>query len=458
MKPDTVISESYVATRNACKLCSPLGASLAFKGVENCIPVVHGSQGCATYIRRYLISHFREPVDIASTNFSEEAAIHGGEKNLHNALDNIISQYKPGIIGIATTCLSETIGDDMQKLLRDYLRKRTGMLDIPELLHVNSPAYKGTHASGFHDTVLALVRKFAIAGQLNNKITLFPGLLSPEDIRHLKEICADYRINPVILPDYSETLDYGYTGSYTGMPEGGTKLSDIVATGAAKASVEFGSILNAASGSSESAGKYLERAHSIPLFRVPIPIGINACDTFFGIVEKVSGSKLLPKYQKQRERLLDAYIDAHKYTYGKKAVIYGEEDFVISMASFLEETGIEVRMCATGTKGVKLEKEINTILKPRHELLVSEGIDFESIASYCNEEKPDIIIGNSKGYYISRELDIPIVRVGFPVHDRFGSQRIRHIGYEGTQELFDRIVNALIERRQIESVVGYKYM
>jgi hypothetical protein len=61
----------FVATRNACKLCTPLGACLAFAGIEGARTILHGSQGCATYIRRYMISHFKEPVDIASTNFSE---------------------------------------------------------------------------------------------------------------------------------------------------------------------------------------------------------------------------------------------------------------------------------------------------------------------------------------------------------------------------------------------------
>ena len=70
------------ATRNACKLCAPLGACLAFRGVEGAIPLLHGSQGCATYIRRYMISHFREPMDIASSNFGETAAIFGGRENL----------------------------------------------------------------------------------------------------------------------------------------------------------------------------------------------------------------------------------------------------------------------------------------------------------------------------------------------------------------------------------------
>ena len=74
-------SANFTATRNPCKLCAPLGACLVFRGVEGCIPFLHGSQGCATYIRRYLISHFREPMDIASSNFHEESAIFGGSSN-----------------------------------------------------------------------------------------------------------------------------------------------------------------------------------------------------------------------------------------------------------------------------------------------------------------------------------------------------------------------------------------
>ena len=59
------------------------------------MPLLHGSQGCATYIRRYMISHFREPLDIASSNFSEETAIFGGRENLRTALENVVRQYCP---------------------------------------------------------------------------------------------------------------------------------------------------------------------------------------------------------------------------------------------------------------------------------------------------------------------------------------------------------------------------
>ena len=69
---------NYISTTNACKLCKPMGATLALRGIEGAMPFLHGSQGCATYMRRYIISHFNEPMDIASSSLGEKHAIFGG--------------------------------------------------------------------------------------------------------------------------------------------------------------------------------------------------------------------------------------------------------------------------------------------------------------------------------------------------------------------------------------------
>src|SRR5271166_4382401 len=130
--------QGFAATRNACHVCTPLGACLVFRGIERSIPLLHGSQGCSTYIRRYLIGHFRDPVDIASSNFSESSAVHGGGPILQQGLENVIRQYAPGLIGIATTCLSETIGDDVGMYLREF-RRDNPQRDLPVLVHVSTP-------------------------------------------------------------------------------------------------------------------------------------------------------------------------------------------------------------------------------------------------------------------------------------------------------------------------------
>jgi nitrogenase molybdenum-iron protein alpha/beta subunit len=49
LRCDQGVPRTSVSTQNACKLCAPLGASIVFRGIENCVPLVHGSQGCSTY-------------------------------------------------------------------------------------------------------------------------------------------------------------------------------------------------------------------------------------------------------------------------------------------------------------------------------------------------------------------------------------------------------------------------
>ena len=77
-----------------------------------------------------MISHFREPIDIAASNFSEESAVFGGRKNLTNGIKNVIRQYQPKMIAIATTCLSETIGEDMNRMVCEYLEENAAATEI----------------------------------------------------------------------------------------------------------------------------------------------------------------------------------------------------------------------------------------------------------------------------------------------------------------------------------------
>ena len=130
----------YVATTNPCKVCSPLGVSMAVKGIENAMSIMHGSQGCATYIRRYMISHFKEPLDIASSSFDETSAIFGGKRNLEAAIENVSLKYDPKLIAVAPTCLSETIGDD----IKSYCREFAGNSSARTYKYNNAFLYRGS--------------------------------------------------------------------------------------------------------------------------------------------------------------------------------------------------------------------------------------------------------------------------------------------------------------------------
>lgn len=445
--------KTSAASRNACKLCAPLGASLVFAGIKNSTTLLHGSQGCSTYIRRYMISHFKEPVDIASSNFNESAVIFGGRDNFFKALANVITQYKPELIGIATTCLAETIGDDVQSFISEL--SQDSIAAQPRLVAVSTPSFRGTHAEGFSAAVKAVVESLAENTGPVKKINILPSIISPRDIRYLKGVARDYAVEFTILPDYSETLDGRSWQQYQILPPGGTGIADIKAMGAAPATIQFGSTLDFP----DSAGALLSERFNVGCYNMPLPIGVGNCDRFFSILQEITGVSMPDEYHGCRGRLVDSYADAHKYIFGKKAVLYGEEDLVVSMASFLAEIGMVPVICATGAKSGRFKEAVYRAASDvKDKITVAEGADFIDIEQLAQQLAPDIIIGSSKGFSLSKKLDIPLMRIGFPVHDRFGGARIRHIGYTGTQQLFDRIVNTVIEQKQKSSPVGYSYM
>jgi nitrogenase molybdenum-iron protein NifN len=365
------------------------------------------------------------------------------------------------MIGVATTCLAETIGDDVPMFVREY-RKANAEKELPPIVHVSTPSYQGTHMQGFHRAVLATVAGLAREKQstdkpLSKRINLFPGMVSPADLRHLKEIVAAFGLKAMVLPDYSETLDGELWSEYQHMPSGGTTVEAIAASGDALASIELGRVL---AGMPETAATHLERQFGVTAHRMGLPMGIRQTDRFMQTLAAIGNTPIPRKYEQDRGRLLDALVDGHKYVNGVRAVVYGEADLVAGVVGFLSEIGIIPVICATGDGGGRLAPIVKQILGPKFhdKVRIIEGVDFVDIEEQVRQAQPELMIGHSKGYSLARKLDIPLVRIGFPVHDRVGGSRLLHIGYQGAQTLFDRIANTIIETRQSDSEVGYTYM
>lgn len=444
LKPARAAKPAFVSTRNACKLCSPLGACFAYRGIEGCIPLLHGSQGCSTYIRRYGISHFREPIDIASSNFTESAAIFGGGLNLETALDNVTSQYRPLAIGVASTCLSETIGEDVPMYLRQYRNARTEGLgeiagdDMPPIFYASTPSYSGSHMEGFHEAVRAAVSSLvpasggegAVGPEGSGRINVLSGFVSTEDLRELRDILDSFHASYTLLPDYSETLDGVSWDEYRKLSEGGTPLADIRAMGNAARTIGLGEAV----AKDRDAAVWLSENRGVPFDRVPLPIGIENSDRFFALLAETAGEPVSERWVRARGRLVDAYIDGHKYCSGKRAVVYGEDDLVAALVSMLSEIGVTT--VVTG----------------------GPDEDFATMLESAREERPDFAMGNSKGWYLAKNLGIPLVRCGFPIHDRIGGQRILHLGYRGTLNLFELTCNAIMESKQSAAENGYTYI
>jgi nitrogenase molybdenum-iron protein NifN len=434
------------AATNTCRVCAPLGAVLAFRGLRGCVPLVHGSQGCATYIRRYLISHFREPMDVASTSFTESSTVFGGRSNLREAVANLASQYRPEVIGVCTTCLAETIGEDTRGMLRDL----AGDPALPRTLFAATPSFKGCQHRGFHDAVAAILAQTAQGGERLRQINLLAGPVSPADLRHLREVVDLLGLPTILFPDYSETLDGPSLARYEPIPAGGTGLDQLARAGRSQATIQLGAVLD------PGPGQVLDERHGVPLCRYGLPIGVTATDAVFGALGQAAGASLPAAITAERGRLIDAYVDGHKYLAGRRVAVVGDPDLVAALAGFAAEIGLRPVLAASGAATGRLAAALAGVGAGSAEVL--EDADHDSIAARLTALKPDLILGPSKCYPAARALGIPLVRVGFPVHDRLGAGRILHFGYRGTQRLFDEIVNTLLAQGQNASEIGYAYL
>ena len=116
---------------NPQKNSPALGATLAYLGVDRMLALLHGAQGCSTFIRLQLSRHFKESIALNSTAMSEDAAIFGGWKNLQLGIARVIEKFRPGVVGVMTSGLTETMGDDVRAAIAQFRAERPEHAGVP---------------------------------------------------------------------------------------------------------------------------------------------------------------------------------------------------------------------------------------------------------------------------------------------------------------------------------------
>ncbi|MBN2645981.1 MAG: nitrogenase iron-molybdenum cofactor biosynthesis protein NifN, partial [Desulfuromonadaceae bacterium] len=187
---------------NPVKLSQPMGATLAFLGVDRCMPLMHGGQGCASFTKVYFTRHFSEPIALQTTAVTDVTAVlDGGDYSIVEGVKNVRAKITPDLIGLYTTGLPETKGDD----IRGVAKK----IDVP-LVHVSTADYEGGLESGWAHTCQALIEQLTLeTEQLEpQKAVLLPHVsLQPIEVEKIKELIESFGYRTIALPDLSTSLD-----------------------------------------------------------------------------------------------------------------------------------------------------------------------------------------------------------------------------------------------------------
>lgn len=423
----TVVTSQKACTVNPLKMSQPIGAGLAFMGLNRCMPTLHGSQGCTSFGLVLFVRHFREMIPMQTTAMNEVTTILGGIDNIEQAIMNIWNRAKPDIIGLASTGLTETKGDDVDAYLKLIRQKHPELNDLP-IIYVSTPDYLAAFEDGWSKAVLRIVQEMAAPSSVKqmDRVNVLPGShLTPGDIDELREIIQSFGLHPVFIPDISGSLDGHIPDDFTPTTLGGTTVEELRSMGAARATIAIGRQMH-------SAAIELEMKTGVLYTVFDRLTGLEATDSLMQYLSQLSGKPVPTKYRRQRSQLQDALLDTHFFTGGKKIAIGAEPDLLFALGSFLRELGCEL-VAVTTTQSSILER------LPCDEVLIGDLEDLENRAGDC-----DLLITHSHGRQMAERLEMPFLRIGLPTFDRLGAAHRVLIGYRGTRDLAFEIGNIFL--------------
>jgi nitrogenase molybdenum-iron protein NifN len=416
---------------NPIKLSQPMGATLAFLGVDRCMPLMHGGQGCTSFTKVFYTRHFSEPIAIQTSAVTDAVAVlDGGDYSIVESVKNITKKVTPSLIGLHTTGLPETKGDDVRGV--------ASQVDFP-LVWVNTPDYEGGLESGWALTAKALIDQLVEpAVSINdNKLVLLPHVsLQPVEVEKIKEFIESFGFNVLAIPDLSTSLDGHLGEKQSALSAGGIGVEEIRALGDTGLVISVGDSMAACGEALLKKNPEMRHHHFAHLH------GLEATDRLAeALLEETGFVGVPPQIDRWRKRLQDAMLDSHFSLGQTRVLVAGEPDQVAGICQSLYEAGGRVSVAITTTNSAQLEK----IRADR--VLVGDLEDAEQLAG-----EYDLIISNFHGEALAHRLHKGLVLRGFPNWEEVGNQLKNDVLYEGGAYFLFECANAAERMRHAEMV------
>lgn len=421
-------ASSKAASTNPLKMSAPLGGALAFLGMDRCLPLFHGSQGCTAFGMVLLVRHFREAIPLQTTAMNQVSTILGGYENLEEALKTIYERNKPSLIGVCTTGVTETKGEDLDGHLKTFRMRNPDLNDL-NLVFVSTPDFNGGFEDGYAAVVQGIVESFAEPAdqRVKGQVNILAGChLTPGDVEEIRDIVESFGLSPIIVPDLSLSMSGRQPSDFTATSLGGTTIDQVRSMGASEVTLVVGEQMRRAAAS-------LELKTDVPSLFFDRLTGLEASDRFIKALAEISGRPVPARLRRQRESLVDGMLDGHFFLTRKKMVVALEPDHLFTVTSYLQDLGVDVVAAVAPQQAAVLEKvKAGTVM-------VGDHSDVEAMAKGC-----DLIISNSHGRMGAAHAGVPLYRMGLPMFDRLGSGLVVTVGYRGSRELLFALANIFL--------------
>lgn len=408
---------------NPFKLSQPMGATLAFMGVNNCMPLMHGAQGCANFTKVFFTRHFCEPIAMQNTAVNDiTAVLDGGGQGIAQAVEAIAKKVSPELIGLCSTGLTETKGDD--------LRAANDAISLPSV-YVQTPDYEGGLESGFASATQALIEQLVEStNELNeHKALILPhASMTPLETEKIKDLLENFGFASFALPDLSTSLD-GFLGEkQASLSSGGITVEQI------KGLADSALIISIGASMKQSAQSLLEKNSRITHLHCPHLQGLEATDQLIAEVMKLRGMEPGDKVKRWRSRLQDVMLDSHFMIGKTRFIVTGEPDSLLGITSAIREVGGIITLAVSSVESSVLD-QISA-----EKTLVGDMEDVEQAIDSCTA-----LISNCHAERLAHQFHKPLIMRGFPNWEQVGNPLTHDNLYEGSAYFLKEVANALVQ-------------
>ncbi len=418
------------------KLSPTLGAILAFLGIAEAIPMVHGSQGCSAFAKVFLVRHFREPIPLQTTAMDQVSTVMGPLDNVVQGVVTLCERYRPRLIGIPTTGLSEVQGSDVAMAVREVRRTHPELDDVA-VVGAATPDFAGGlergYAAAVHALLDALVPESSSAvGHRPRQVNLLAGpSLTPGDVEEIKTMVEAFGLVPVAVPDLADSLD-GHLGDeeFTAGTGGGTPVERFTTLAQAAATVVVGSSLY-------PAADLLRARTGVADYRFDHLLGLDAVDRLTMVLREIASGEVPAAVARQRRQLADAMLDAHFFLGQRRLAIAAEPELLHAFSHLAASMGATVVAAVSPTDAPVLARVA------AEEVAIGDLAELEQRARAGGA---DLLLSNSHAAVVAARLCIPLLRIGYPQHDRLGGYRRTWVGYRGSRRTLFDLANLLPHR------------
>lgn len=397
-----------------------LGVMRALTGIQDAVAIVHGRSCChADSLLFHALTSPNDDIRLLGSGMRAQDISVGGHRKLSLAIRSAYEQFGPKLIAVLVASVPTLMGDDVEGVL-------TGLeKEIPcKMCSFPCAGYQGHMNEGYEEVLSRLVQYMTPLTPVSDMVNII-GFKSDEphaaaNLKEVKRMITDQgvKINAVLTASGFEEVK-----------------------NAARASLNL--VLG---GDGLGCARLMDERFGIPYVTVPHPFGWGQS---LQLLEKVAEGlgKRLDKRVICREREFIKKRLQQVYTYlqgiyGLPVAVVGEGGRAFYLAKFLsDELGLTIKLlCVTSGNPIlnQLEKEDSYT----GELLIS-GDHFE-MEEAIRAKGVEIIFASTVEKRLATELNIPLIRIAYPVLDEVAISDAPYVGFRGTVNLTEKIINAVI--------------